>query len=263
MKRKSLRAILVLALLASSRFPLAAGPAILHHQPATDWQSECLPIGNGRLGAMIFGGIEREHIQFNEDTVWIGDEQDTGAYQAFGDLFIGFETDGSVPPVDYQRRLDLGDAVHTITYRQAGITFRREYFARHPANVLVLRFTADRPGAHSGTISLADAHDGTVRSAGNTLSFSGTLWGKHSLSGGKGQRDENYGIRLDYEARAVVLHEGGTLAAKDGGLRFDGCDALTILLDGGTDYLNRHDRGWKGAHPGEAVAARLARASAQ
>ena len=50
--------------------------------------TEALPIGNGRLGAMIFGGVEREHIQFNEDSLWIGDEQDTGAYQAFGDVYI-------------------------------------------------------------------------------------------------------------------------------------------------------------------------------
>ena len=51
----------------------AAGPVIRQDRPAGDWQSECLPIGNGRLGAMTFGGIEKEHIQFNEDSVWIGD----------------------------------------------------------------------------------------------------------------------------------------------------------------------------------------------
>ncbi|HAR68023.1 MAG TPA: glycoside hydrolase family 95, partial [Lentisphaeria bacterium] len=57
-------------------------------KPAGDWQQECLPIGNGRMGCMIYGGIEKEHIQFNEDTVWIGDEEDTGSYQAFGDLYL-------------------------------------------------------------------------------------------------------------------------------------------------------------------------------
>ena len=62
----------------------AAEHIIRQDRPAKDWQKECLPIGNGRLGAMIYGGIAKEHIQFNEDTVWIGDEGDTGSYQAFG-----------------------------------------------------------------------------------------------------------------------------------------------------------------------------------
>jgi alpha-L-fucosidase 2 len=65
-------------------------------RPAQDWQQECLPIGNGRMGCMIYGGVEREHIQFNEDTVWIGDEADTGSYQAFGDLYV--ELGGITPP---------------------------------------------------------------------------------------------------------------------------------------------------------------------
>ncbi len=65
-------------------------------RPAQDWQQECLPIGNGRMGCMIYGGVEQEHIQFNEDTVWIGDEADTGSYQAFGDLYV--ELGGITPP---------------------------------------------------------------------------------------------------------------------------------------------------------------------
>ena len=59
-----------------------------YDQSATNWERQALPIGNGRLGGMIFGGIEEERIQFNEDTLWIGDEVDTGAYQNFGDLVI-------------------------------------------------------------------------------------------------------------------------------------------------------------------------------
>lgn len=61
-------------------------------KPAKDWEKEALPIGNGRLDSMIFGGVDREHIQFNEDSLWIGDKIDTGAYQAFGDLTIQLAT---------------------------------------------------------------------------------------------------------------------------------------------------------------------------
>lgn len=64
-----------------------------YQQPATNWQTEALPIGNGKLGAMIFGQVEREQIMFNEDSLWIGDENDTGSYQAFGDVFLQLHSD--------------------------------------------------------------------------------------------------------------------------------------------------------------------------
>lgn len=233
--------------------------------PAEDWQSECLPIGNGRLGAMIYGGVEKEHIQFNEDSVWIGDEQDTGSYQAFGDLFIDFERsdDGSQnnEANGYRRELDIGKALHTIAYEMGGVAYRREYFASNPANILVFRLTADQAGAYSGLISLRDAHEGTVRAEGNEIFFSGTLSGKHSLSGGKDKMRENYDIRLDYEARIRVLKDGGTLEVADNGLRFENCDSLLILLDGGTNYLNDHRKGWKQAHPKQRIKDRLGRAA--
>ncbi|HKK18576.1 MAG TPA: glycoside hydrolase family 95 protein, partial [Opitutales bacterium] len=238
---------------------------ILHEAPAEDWQSECLPIGNGRLGAMIYGGVDREHIQFNEDTVWIGDEQDTGAYQAFGDLFIEFDQDGEndepAAISDYRRELDIGNAVHTVQYRKNGVTYRREYFASNPADVLVFRLTADQPGALSGRLSLDDAHDGQVRAEDNQIYFSGKLSGKHSLSGKGG--DPNYKIRLEYEARTRVHHEGGTLVAEGDSLRFENCDSLLILLDGGTDYINQHEKGWKREHPRERILGRLAAAEKQ
>jgi alpha-L-fucosidase 2 len=63
--------------------------------PAERWGEETLPIGNGRLGAMIFGGIACERIQFNEESLWLGDETDPGAYQAFGDLIIEFPGEAS------------------------------------------------------------------------------------------------------------------------------------------------------------------------
>ena len=61
--------------------------SLWYRAPAMKW-TEALPVGNGRLGAMIFGSVPEEHIQFNEESLWIGDEQDTGAYQNFGDLYL-------------------------------------------------------------------------------------------------------------------------------------------------------------------------------
>ena len=75
-------------------------------------------MGGGRLGAMVFGGVERERIQFNEDSLWIGAETDPGAYQAFGDLFA--ETEGEGEVTAYRRELDIRRAVHTVTYERGG-----------------------------------------------------------------------------------------------------------------------------------------------
>ncbi len=88
--------VLLAALCASGAGPAnwlhAAAPdnnlTLWYQAPASDWEREALPIGNGRLGGMVFGGVAEERIQFNEDSLWIGDEQDTGSYQAFGDLWV-------------------------------------------------------------------------------------------------------------------------------------------------------------------------------
>ena len=374
----------------------ANAPATLRYdQPAQNWEKEALPIGNGRLGAMIFGGAEQEHIQFNEDSLWIGDESDTGAYQAFGDLFIDFGRRGRLasaectsgqaspgnqsvaasidgapdtkwcmehqnrpavwvghcpggmvpstyaltsgndlpdrdpkswtlegsndnqnwtlldkrsqeppfaarhqrkeytftndqqfqhyrftffdhrsrthfqvaeielgqptPSASYRRELDIRRAVHTVTYTKGGVTYRRESFASHPANVLVFRFTADKPGAYTGALTLADAHKGTASATGNRLASNGNLAGySHSLSKG----NTKYAITLDYEAQAVVLNDGGTVEAKDSQLVFTNVTTLTILLDAGTDYVNQRSQNWRGKHPHEAITARLAKAAA-
>ena len=87
---KPITCLLALVILAPVlRAPGAGADSKLwYDKPAARWETEALPIGNGRLGGMIFGGIQREQVQFNESSLWIGDERDTGAYQGFGDLFV-------------------------------------------------------------------------------------------------------------------------------------------------------------------------------
>ena len=138
----------------------SAQPNLLwYSQPARDWEKEALPIGNGRLGAMVFGTAPEERIQFNEESLWVGDETDTGAYQAFGDVFVAL-AHGAV--TTYRRELDLERAVHTVTYESGGVRFRREAFASFPARVIVVRFTANKPGKLTGTVRLTDMHKGKI-----------------------------------------------------------------------------------------------------
>ncbi|MBL7221374.1 MAG: glycoside hydrolase family 95 protein [Phycisphaerae bacterium] len=231
------------------------GPALWYDRPAEKWERQALPIGNGRLGCMIFGDPSAEHIQFNEDSLWIGDEKDTGAYQAFGDLYV--EMPGHQAG-QYRRRLDLGTALHSIEYTSQGAKYRREYFASHPAGVLVFRFTADKKGAHTGTISLTDMHKGKIAATGRRLTASGSLAGYTYR--GKGRK---YDIALNYEAQVLVLNEGGAANAKDGKIVFKDVDSLTIILAADTDYLNRRDKGWKGAHPHDRLAGQIKQAAAK
>ncbi|HEY1493204.1 MAG TPA: glycoside hydrolase family 95 protein, partial [Candidatus Solibacter sp.] len=129
----------VCALLLASAAP-GQRLALWYQQPAEDWQSQALPIGNGRLGAMIFGDARREHLQLNEISLWTGDEKDTGRYQNLGDLFLDLT---HAAPQSYRRSLDIDTAIHTVDYSADGAAWRREYFASAPRQVMVLRFTSD------------------------------------------------------------------------------------------------------------------------
>src|SRR5205085_7554975 len=135
-----------------------------------------LPIGNGRIGAMVFGQLAREHVQFNDITLWTGDDKVMGAYQPFGDLFIdlpGHERGAS----DYRRTLDIADGVHSVSYERGGVHFRREAWASHPAQVIVLRLSADKGGQYTGSVELADRHGAQLAASGNRLTATGTLAG--------------------------------------------------------------------------------------
>ena len=222
-----------------------------YDKPAGNWEKEALPIGNGRLGCMIFGDVPKEHIQFNEDTLWLGDEKDTGAYQSFGDIFIEMEQKGCEK---YRRELDINRAVHTITYKSGGINYKREYFASNPAQILVFRFSADKKGAYTGNIVLTDSHDAKIIATGDQIISSGSLKGyKH--------KDTDFSLYLDYEAQIKVLHSGGNLTTDGNGISFKNCDELIIILAAGTNYLNQREKGWKGDNPHNRLSSQLSAAS--
>ncbi|QDV80230.1 glycosyl hydrolase family 95 catalytic domain-containing protein [Botrimarina mediterranea] len=227
-----------------------------YDRPAKDWQSEALPLGNGRLGCMVFGGVPRERLQFNEDSLWIGDESDTGAYQAFGDLFIEFDHRDHT---NYSRRLDLRDAVYSQDYEADGVRYARQHFASNPAQVLVFRFTASKPGAYSGRLQLTDTHGAKIVANGNRITASGDLRG--FVYGEEERRSPDqpqYRVALQYEAQALISHEGGEIAADgEGAITFKNCDSLTILLAAGTNYVADRSLGWTGAHPHERVARQI------
>ena len=223
-----------------------------YDKPAANWEQQALPIGNGRLGAMIFGSVPEEHIQFNEESLWIGDEQDTGAYQSFGDLYVKLDHG---PVSNYRRELDIGRAVHSVNYESGGVKFHREAFASHPAGVLVFVFSADKPGALSGSIALNDAHQGKITVEKDREMGQVTATG--SLAGYKYEGNRPYKIALNYEAQLLVLHDSGTIEADGQKIVFKKSDRVTLLLDAGTDFVQDRRRDWQDELPHCAIGMRL------
>ncbi len=167
---------------------------LFYNQPAFTW-TEALPVGNGRLGAMVYGGPAQEQIQFNEETLWTGGPHDYShkgaskyldeirqllfdgkqkeaqdlasevfmseplhqqAYQPFGDLIINFP--GHEEYANYTRKLDLGQALVTTSYKVNGVIFTREVFISNPDDLLAIRITADKPAALHFDVAMDSPH---------------------------------------------------------------------------------------------------------
>ena len=236
------RAISILALSAAIATAAPDGGASLwYDKPAANWL-EALPVGNGSLGGMIFGGTDKERIQFNEQTLWTGDEIKMGDYQPFGDLFI--DSTGLKDATHYRRELDLSDAVHRTIFTANGVKFTREVFSSHPDKVMVIRLSADKPGAVSGTIRLTDMHEAKIAAAGDTITATGSL--------------EN---GLAYESRVRVLAEKGKLSVSGDKLSLENADSAIILLAAATDFANSPEQEWRGEKPGPKLDRILAAAS--
>ena len=272
-----LRLLFLAALLITHSANAAADLTLRYDQPASRWEQEALPIGNGHLGAMLFGGVETDQIQFNEESLWIGDESDTGSYQAFGDVWVRFGAAAAQPtavaaaakakatpppPPGYRRELDLTRAVHSAGYTQAGVAYRREAFASYPAKVLVFRYTADKPGALTGAVELTDTHQAVISATGDTLVATGSL-ANFTYKGGSAKKNAktSYAFALNYEARVRVLHDGGKVTLRGNQIAFDGVTTLTLMLSAGTDFVQDRTKGWKDAGKLAQVDARLQAAS--
>lgn len=235
-----------------------------------DWEQEVYPIGNGKLGGTLFGEPRRERLQFNVDTAWVGNEDNTGAYQPFGDVYVDLAHEPSY--TCYRRELDIARAVQTISYKSSGVSFKREAFASRPAGVIALRLTADRPGSLSGRVSIdtiqklsMTAEDGQLIMTGDTSTFWYWQFVRDNpdrlIAGREYASDQN--IDLDVEARVHVLNEGGSARAEGAGIAFEDCDSVTMLLAADTNYLADRSRGWRGEHPRDRVCQRIAEAQSK
>jgi alpha-L-fucosidase 2 len=245
----------------------AAQWTLWYRRPATKW-TEALPIGNGRLGAMVFGGPAREQLQLNEDTLWaggpytpdntnalaalpevrkliFGGNYDDAArlidrsmmaqplrqmpYQTVGDLFLDFPNAASFE--NYRRDLNLDTAVAGVTYTAQGTAFRREIFASPVDQVIVVRLTVDRPGQLSFVAGMRTPQRATIISEGaDTLVMNGVNGDSGGISGA-----------LKYQARVRVLARGGKTSSATNAITVTGADSATVLIAAATSYKNFQD----------------------
>jgi alpha-L-fucosidase 2 len=277
------------------------GPLTLwYREPAQAWV-EALPIGNGRLGAMVYGGYDIARFQLNEATLWSGGPREwdnpraaqilpavreaifegdytradalcqqmqgpyNESYQPLGDLLIAF--DDPSPPAEYRRELDLERAVATARFVQGGVTYHYEAFASHLDQVLVVHLACDAPGQVSASIRLDSLLRHEVAARGDdSLILSGQC---------PAHVDPNYlqtadpvcyaddaGMRFAVHLRAIV--EGGMVEAAGDALRVRGADVLTVLLSAATSYTGfDRDPVREGRDPGAAAERFLDAAAAQ
>ena len=251
-----------------------------YKRPARHWV-EALPLGNGRIGAMVWGGVWREVVSLNEDTFWAGypkAPEKPGAQEAFeqaGELaraqqfkqaqqvleerFLGPHSQSYLPfgelRIDlpgmgrasgYRRQLDLAAALHTVTYEQGGVRYHRECFVSHPDQVLVMRLTADRLGAISARLSMTSQVRHRVHARGRQLVMdlrAPSHADPHYLGTAHPIRYEDDPARMGMRARALldVHRTGGTIAARRDSLVISGADRLELRLYLRTSY-NCHDR---------------------
>lgn len=260
-----------------------AGPLTLWFRaPAANW-NEALPVGNGWLGAMVFGGVAHERLQLNEHSLWSGhrtegdspeaagklremrrlllegkftEANEVGkswrqprpqagrpSYQTLGDLLLEFPEGGEVN--DYRRELDLDTGIARTVYSTGGVRYSREVFASHPAQALVVRLECGRSVGLNFKARLQRASEGKTELAGSdTL----VLRGQASNGG------------VVFEGRLRAIPEGGKVSATADGLEISGANAVTLILTAGTNYLMRYPD-FLGKDPAPECAKRLAAAA--
>lgn len=230
--------------------------------PATIWE-EALPLGNSRLGAMVYGKPAEEEIQLNEETIWGGsphrndnpkaavaltevqemifrkeygeadkriNETFFGGphgmpYQTAGSLMLHFE--GHDKYVNYYRQLDLNRAVATTRYTVDGITYTRELFTSFADDVIILRLTADKKRSISFETSYKNPAQHTVRKRG-----------EHLVLSGKGVDHEGIYGKIEYEIHTFVKQSGGTVEVNEDKIRVTDASEAILYLSVGTNFRN-------------------------
>ena len=248
-----------------------------YNAPAKKWD-EALPVGNGRLGAMVFGKNGEERIQLNEETYWSGGPYSTVVkggykvlpeiqklvfeekylaahnlfgrnlmgypieqqkYQSLANLHLFFKNQDSIS--DYKRWLNLENGVTSVSYKSKGVTYQRDVFASAPNQVIVVRLTADKPNSISLKANLRGVRN-QAHSNYATDYFRMDALGTDGLVL-TGKSADYMGIegKLRYEVRIKALNEGGTVNTEGVDLIIENANAVTLYFAAATNFVNYKD----------------------
>src|ERR1017187_8220272 len=241
--------------------------SLWYRRPAGQWV-EALPVGNGRLGAMVFGDVNHERLQLNEDTLWTGGPYDPNSpdalaalpevrrlifdgkytdaadligqkmmarplrqmpYETLGDLLLTFPDGAAV--AEYRRDLNLDTAIASVTYIAGGVRFTREIFSSPVDQVIAMRLTADKPGQISFSATF-----NTPQKASVTVEAPDTL----VISGVNGSTEKVPGA-LKFQARVRLLAQGGRTAVETNAVSVKGADSVVLLVAAATSYKSFKD----------------------
>ncbi|MDY7395784.1 glycoside hydrolase N-terminal domain-containing protein [Aureibaculum sp. 2210JD6-5] len=247
-----------------------------YDKPAANW-TEALPIGNGRLAAMVYGGIEKEVIQFNEETLWTGQPHDYAhenahevlgelrqllwegkqeeahklgnerfmsqpfgqfCYQPFGNVLLDFPDHNNTN--NYKRKLDLEDAVSTVIYETENSTIKREVFASEPDQAVVIHIENSTKGELNFNIGLDSPHSKyKVKVEGDEIVLKGKA---NNYPNELDAQNKPYPeSKLTFEARLKVINKGGELMAEENTIKVVNADSATLLLVAATSFINYQD----------------------
>ena len=263
---------------AQTNLPPPAPTTLWYLQPAAKW-TEALPIGNGRMGAMIFGGVTDERIQFNEDTLWTGHPQDYAntnalkvlpkirellgagknkeagwlaksnflgtpsrqkAYQPFGDLRFHFNTSTNV--TNYRRELNLDSALTSVSYKIGETTFVRSAYASYPDHAIMLMLYATKPGQISFTLKLDSPHTNSQTRAELPSPDQASRFSPANAADLiLAGRVQDDGLR--FESRVRVIAFGGKISTNGNAITVENADSVHLQLVAATSFNNFQDIG--------------------
>jgi alpha-L-fucosidase 2 len=249
----------------ANELPEKGNHSLWYNHPAWEW-IQALPMGNGRIGAMVFGGIENERIALNEGTIWAGGPYDPvnpaanqamkkirvllmerksdaakklwkdsamaiplrqPPYQTMGNLNLkSILPEGEI--TGYRRTLDLDSAISTVKFTIRRVTYTRKTFVSAPDSVLIVRVTADKPGSISLVASLNSLQKIIVSADGGELVMRGMS--SDTKEGVKG--------KIAFSAHLAARLEGGRVETDSTGLKVTDANAVTFVLSAATNYIN-------------------------
>ena len=246
--------------------PMPTPLRLWYDRPAANW-NEALPLGNGRLGAMVFGAPERERLQLNEETIWAGGPnnnvkadalpvvqelrkqllagqlveaqalaqarmQPAGnsgmPYQMAANVYLAFP--GHEQATNYQRDLDISRAVASVSYQVGGVSYRREVFSSLEDQVIIVRLTASQSGKISCQLGAESLMQHTLRAENSQL-----------VLDGRGSEHEGQPGQIRFQTRMQAVADGGSVQTTDAGIRIENANSATLYFSIGTNFVNYHD----------------------